>query len=69
LLGDEEFEKVCFDFGLELEFPEEGAGEDAEIAQGECKVEVAANRYDLLSVEGLAINLSRFLQLSELPSF
>lgn len=42
-----EFEDLCFDYGLELE-PD---GDSTETV----KVELPANRYDLLSVEGLAI--------------
>lgn len=68
-LAKEEFDNVCFDFGLEVEFPDEDAGEDAEIGKDECKVEVPANRYDILSVEGLAINLGRFLELHPIPKF
>lgn len=33
------------------------------------KVEVPANRYDLLSVEGLAINLGRYLGTLEPANF
>jgi phenylalanyl-tRNA synthetase beta chain len=48
----EEFEELCFNYGLEVEDDEDP----------ECmRVEIAANRYDLLSVEGLAINLGRYL--------
>ena len=43
----EEFEELCFDYGLELE-------EDGDSTET-VKVELPANRYDLLSVEGLAI--------------
>lgn len=45
-LSDEEFENLCFDYGLEVE-------EDKEV-ETNIKVELPANRYDLLCVEGLA---------------
>ena len=44
----EELDEICFDFGIELE---EGKDDkDFKIY----KFEVAANRYDLLSAEGIA---------------
>ena len=46
---EEEFGDLCFDFGLELdEVVEEDGGEIT------YKVEIGANRYDLLCLEGLA---------------
>ena len=58
-LGKTEFEELCFNYGLEAEDDKDDA---------ECmKVEVPANRYDLLSVEGLALNLGRYL--GTLPEF
>ena len=49
----EELEELCFDYGLELE-------EDGDSTET-VKVELPANRYDLLSVEGLAIAFRSFL--------
>lgn len=58
LLGQEmdreELEELCFDYGLELE----DDGDSTETV----KVELPANRYDLLSVEGLAIAFKSFLE-------
>lgn len=48
-----ELEELCFDYGLELE-------EDGDSTET-MKVELPANRYDLLSVEGLAIAFRTFL--------
>ncbi len=56
-LSDEEFEDYCFDFGLEVE---EDKDSDENI-----KVELPANRYDLLSVEGLASAFSNYLELKK----
>jgi len=44
----EELDDICFDFGIELE----KGKDDNDIPI--LKFEVAANRYDLLSVEGIA---------------
>lgn len=46
-LTDQEFDDFCFDYGLEVE-------EDKECEEN-IKVELPANRYDLLCVEGLAL--------------
>lgn len=52
-----EFEDLCFDYGLEAE-------EDHD-KPGNIKVEMPANRYDLLSVEGLALAFSNYLKVSK----
>lgn len=49
-----EFEDLCFDYGLEYE-------EDGDSTET-VKVELPANRYDLLSVEGLALAFRSYLQ-------
>lgn len=46
-LTDEEFDELCFEYGLEVE-------EDKDCEE-KIKVELPANRYDLLCVEGLAL--------------
>lgn len=56
-LTDKEFEDHCFDFGLEVE-------EDKESTTN-IKVELPANRHDLLSVEGLANAFSNYLCLTK----
>lgn len=61
-LGFKELDDLCFDFGIELE---KGVNDDdVEIY----KFEVAANRYDLLSVEGLALAIGVYLGLREHPN-
>ena len=45
-ITDHEFDEICFNFGLEAE-------EDKDCEEN-IKVETPANRYDILSVEGLA---------------
>jgi phenylalanyl-tRNA synthetase beta chain len=73
-----EFDELCFEFGIELDEitsekemfeneqnkKKEGLSEDILY-----KIEVAANRYDLLCVEGLALALRTFLNLEEFPKF
>lgn len=60
-LSFEELEKISFDFGLEVE---EDSNNDKNV-----RVEIPANRYDLLSVEGLSMALSSYLDLKEMPRF
>ncbi len=54
---EEEFADLCFDFGLELDEVEE----DPETGKVTFKVDIGANRYDLLCLEGLARALLIFL--------
>ncbi|KAF5188591.1 Phenylalanine--trna ligase beta subunit [Thalictrum thalictroides] len=59
----EEFEDVCFEFGLELD---DIVTEEDEVIY---KVEVAANRYDLLCFEGLVRALRIFKGLEQIPKY
>ncbi|PIA27819.1 hypothetical protein AQUCO_07500028v1 [Aquilegia coerulea] len=59
----EEFEDLCFEFGLELD---DVATEEDEVIY---KVEVAANRYDLLCFEGLVRALRIFKELDQIPKY
>ncbi|KAM3255087.1 hypothetical protein ACQJBY_048467 [Aegilops geniculata] len=77
----EEFEALCFDFGIELddvttekaiirkekhlEEDDEADGDDEVIY----KIEVAANRYDLLCLEGIARSLRIFTGSEATPIF
>eukprot|EP01107_Rhizomastix_libera_P014863 TRINITY_DN5047_c0_g1_i1.p1 TRINITY_DN5047_c0_g1~~TRINITY_DN5047_c0_g1_i1.p1 ORF type:complete len:694 (+),score=228.16 TRINITY_DN5047_c0_g1_i1:26-2107(+) len=74
----EDFSDICFAFGIELD----SATTEKEMAsQGEFaasgvlstdlvfKVEVAANRYDMLSVEGIAMALRCHLGFQEPPAY
>ncbi|ERN15392.1 phenylalanine--tRNA ligase beta subunit, cytoplasmic [Amborella trichopoda] len=77
----EEFEELCFDFGIELDDvttekaiirkekhlkEEEGADGDEEVIY---KIEVPANRYDLLCLEGLAQALRIFVGSQQTPTY
>lgn len=60
-LTDAELEQICFDFGLETEPDPE--------SDHQLRVEIPANRYDLLCVEGLANALGIFLGTRKHPHF
>ncbi|KAH9179855.1 phenylalanyl-tRNA synthetase subunit beta [Lactarius sanguifluus] len=70
----EEFDKLCFDFGIELD---EDTTEEVEalIKQGlpaerpQLKIEIPANRYDLLCIEGIARALRVFLGKDKAPDY
>ncbi|KAL8471319.1 hypothetical protein ACS0TY_028831 [Phlomoides rotata] len=76
----EEFEDLCFKFGIELDdvttekaiirkekhLDEEEQSEDEEVIY---KIEVPANRYDLLCLEGLAQALRVFNGVDTIPAY
>ncbi|XP_058213400.1 phenylalanine--tRNA ligase beta subunit, cytoplasmic-like [Rhododendron vialii] len=77
--SQEEFEDLCFKFGIELDdvttekaiirkekHLEEDSTEDEEVIY---KIEVAANRYDLLCLEGLAQALRIFVGIDPIPKY
>ncbi|PIK49450.1 putative phenylalanine--tRNA ligase beta subunit [Apostichopus japonicus] len=76
---EEEFEELCFDYGLELDevtseklMLEKEQGTDKSDGASDVvifKVEVPANRYDLLCLEGLARALLVFLRKLEAPRY
>ena len=75
---DEEFDDLCFEFGIELDevTSEKEMFEAEQKKSGEhlskevlYKIEVAANRYDLLCLEGLALALGVFIKTKEMPVF
>ncbi|XP_052286915.1 phenylalanine--tRNA ligase beta subunit-like [Dreissena polymorpha] len=64
----EEFDNLCFDFGLEAEVAEEEDGQ-GEPGQEQFKIEVPANRYDLLCIEGIGRALLVFLEKLKAPRY
>ncbi|WVF70653.1 phenylalanine-tRNA ligase, beta subunit [Kwoniella sp. CBS 6097] len=70
----QEFDELCFDFGIELD---EDTTKDVEEARAkglptpppQLKIEIPANRYDLLCLEGLSRSLRIFLQKEQPPTF
>ena len=78
-IADEEFEDLCFEFGLEMEMGDgvemnmariDGAGNNVDMSKTTVyKVEVPANRYDLLCLEGIAVALRCYLSKDKLPTY
>lgn len=63
----EEFDELCFDFGIELD--EDTTSECVGDERPQLKIEIPANRYDMLCIEGIAQALNEFLGNSEAPKF
>ncbi|CAH6722854.1 phenylalanine--tRNA ligase beta subunit [[Candida] jaroonii] len=63
----EEFDELCFEFGIELDedTTEECQGDE----RPQLKIEIPANRYDMLCFEGIAQALNQFLGRAENPNF
>nr|XP_019563908.2 phenylalanine--tRNA ligase beta subunit-like [Aedes albopictus] len=77
---DDEFQKLCFEFGLELDevttekqmiTKEQGEVDAAKDASEEIiyRIDIPANRYDLLCLEGLVLGLQVFLGKIPFPQF
>lgn len=77
---DDEFQKLCFEFGLELDevttekqmlTKEQGEVEAVKDASEDViyKIDIPANRYDLLCLEGLVQGLLVFLGKMKFPEF
>lgn len=64
----EEFDELCFQFGIELD---EDTTEEAlkNNEEPEFKIDIGANRYDLLCIEGIAQSLNEYLGRSEAPNY
>lgn len=68
----EEFDELCFEFGIELD--EDTTDQDRPIVDGvqeppQLKIEIPANRYDLLCIEGIQLMLNIFLGRKPLPEY
>ncbi|KAH9496489.1 hypothetical protein Btru_043176 [Bulinus truncatus] len=76
---DEEFDELCFQYGLELDEVtsekeqierEKGVGKAVGASEVvEYKIEIPANRYDLLCLEGLVRGLLVFLEKEKAPNY
>ncbi|KAL7627093.1 phenylalanine--tRNA ligase subunit beta [Parahypoxylon ruwenzoriense] len=67
-----EFEELCFEFGIELD--EDTEKEERPIVNGvqeppQLKIEIPANRYDMLCFEGIALMLNIFRGKQATPNF
>ncbi|XP_076296196.1 phenylalanine--tRNA ligase beta subunit [Lasioglossum baleicum] len=77
--SDEEFQELCFKFGLELDevttekqmiMKEKGITATKEASEEVIyKIDIPANRYDLLCLEGLALGLLVFLNKVNIPQY
>ncbi|KAK6458877.1 henylalanyl-tRNA synthetase beta chain (phenylalanine--tRNA ligase beta chain) [Scheffersomyces xylosifermentans] len=63
----EEFDELCFEYGLELD--EDTTNDCVGDERPQLKIEIPANRYDLLCIEGIAQALNEFLGRSEAPTY
>lgn len=68
----EEFEELCFEFGIELD--EDTSNSERPIVNGkqeppQLKIEIPANRYDMLCFEGIALMLNIFRGKMPLPNY
>jgi len=68
----EEFEELCFEFGIELD--EDTSNSERPIVNGkqepaQLKIEIPANRYDMLCFEGIALMLNIFREKTPLPNY
>lgn len=68
----DEFDQLCFDFGIELD--EDTSESKRPIVDGveeapQLKIEIPANRYDMLCFEGIAMNLNVFLGRQTMPKY
>ncbi|KAJ1485009.1 hypothetical protein T484DRAFT_1946539, partial [Baffinella frigidus] len=78
---DKEFEDLCFEFGIELDEittegvmqrKEKGDKVQVDAAEGEevvYKIDISANRYDLLCLEGMSLALNVFRGKMDVPNF
>ncbi|KAK7918337.1 Bcfrs1 [Apiospora marii] len=67
-----EFEDLCFEFGIELD--EDTENDERPIVNGvqeapQLKIEIPANRYDMLCFEGIALMLNIFRGKQPTPNF
>lgn len=76
--SDQQFDELCFKFGIELDevtseknmvLKEKGSNIGQESDDVIYKIDIPANRYDLLSLEGLALALRIFTGKTKPPNF
>ncbi|KAH3681028.1 hypothetical protein WICMUC_000009 [Wickerhamomyces mucosus] len=63
----EEFDELCFEFGIELDEDTTDSVQPGERPQ--LKIEIPANRYDMLCIEGIAQSLNEFLSRKSKPLY
>jgi phenylalanyl-tRNA synthetase beta chain len=60
--ADKQFDELCFEFGIELDEVVSEKETPSSVEEIVYKIEIPANRYDLLCLEGLSRALSIFLE-------
>ncbi|KAF2001817.1 phenylalanyl-tRNA synthetase [Amniculicola lignicola CBS 123094] len=66
----EEFDELCFEFGIELDEDTSQSTKPEDVGKPpQLKIEIPANRYDMLCFEGIALNLRVFLGREKLPEW
>ena len=78
-VAEDDFEDLCFEFGVELEHGSaeemqmnrvDGDGNAIDLSKEYVyKIEVAANRYDLCSVEGISKAFRVYLGIEQQPRY
>ncbi|KAK4922271.1 phenylalanine--tRNA ligase subunit beta, partial [Elasticomyces elasticus] len=68
----DEFDELCFDFGIELD--EDTEEDQRPVVNGvqeapQLKIEIPANRYDMLCFEGIQLMLNIFLGQQKAPMY
>ncbi|KAJ3308429.1 hypothetical protein HDV04_001233 [Boothiomyces sp. JEL0838] len=69
---DKEFEDLCFDFGIELEdvtSSHELSGKEEGENRKIYRIDIPANRYDMLCVEGIARAIRTYLEIERPPVY
>lgn len=69
----DEFDQLCFEFGIELEEDSDEEpvvlGADGKPERPTIKIDIPANRYDLLCLEGITRALNIFLERATVPDY
>lgn len=75
---DKEFDELCFEFGVELDDvtseameqeKEKGSADASASTEVQYKIDIPANRYDLLCIEGIVRAILVFLGKKEAPTY
>ncbi|KAA8894231.1 hypothetical protein FN846DRAFT_913124 [Sphaerosporella brunnea] len=64
-----EFDELCFEFGIELDEDTEDDKDKPKDEAPQLKIEIPANRYDMLCFEGIALMLNIFLGRASVPNY
>lgn len=65
----DEFQDLCFDFGIELDEDTEDDPSRPKDEPPQLKIEIPANRYDMLCFEGIALHLNIFRGKEATPTY